>query len=206
MNSGKYAGKQKERKSCVAGIALGLVWLVFGGSLGCGYTLSHRLKGPFLSPNGIFIPVFENQTDEVGAERVFTDALIRELQSRGQVTLSTREQGALELRGVLRTLTYTPTAYTVPRYQGLQAFERMPSEIGVTALISLSLIDPKSHQILWSGDFTDFRRVQAPTNRTYNFESPSSVALLTQSTIEARYIDLAHDIVRDVYDDMVELF
>ena len=46
----------------------------------------------------------------------------------------------------------------------------------------------------------------APVNRTYNYEAPSSIGLLTQSLIDSSYSDIARDIMRDVYDEMVEVF
>ena len=100
---------------CVLLLSLAL-WLP-----ACGYTLRHRLKESFRKAPGLFVPVFTNQTYETGAERVFTDALIRELQSRGEVVLTSREEGGMEMRGELAGLRYGPTALTVPAFQGLQS-------------------------------------------------------------------------------------
>jgi len=173
---------------------------------GCGYTLSHRLKDTFADQRGIFVPVFENHSEEVGVERVFTNALIRELQSRGEILMSTRENGGLELFGTLTRVEVVPTAWSDRGIKGLRDNRRLPSEVGIEVALKLVLMDPKEKKVLWQGYFTGRRRVEAPLNRTYTYEAPSAVAMITQSIAESRYSDVARDIMRDVYDEMVEIF
>ncbi len=172
---------------------------------GCGYTLSHRLKDTFNDKRGVFVPVFENTTEEVGVERVFTNALIRELQSRGEVVMSSRSKGGLELLGKLDVINVAPTAWSDVGFKGLPGFRRAPSELGVDIGMSLVLIDPEKGEI-WRRRFSGRRRVEAPLDRTYNFQAPSAVGPITQSIVESKYADIARDIMRDVYDEMVELF
>ena len=62
---------------------------------GCGYTLNHRLKDSFYDKRGIFVPIFLNRSDEIGAERAFTNALIHELQSRREIVITSREAADL---------------------------------------------------------------------------------------------------------------
>lgn len=152
------------------------------------------------------MPVFDNRTEEIGIERIFTNALIRELQSRGEIVLGERKGGALELRGAIGGIGGDPTAYTPSGFRGLQGYRRLPTEYGVSVGISLSLVDLETQKVLWSGGFSGFRRVQGPVDRTHNYEAPSSVGLITQSILESKYTEIAGDIMRDVYDEMVELF
>lgn len=182
-----------------------LVLLSVGG---CGYTLSHRLKDSFreAKEGGVHVPVFKNRTDEVGAERIFTDALIRELQSRGEVVIRDRDKATLEFQGEIISIGAGPTAYTAPNFPGLQSYRRIPSELGVGVVLRLSVTTVASGQVLWVKEFQGFRRLAAPVNRTYNYQIPSSLGLLTQSLIDSSYADIAGDIMRDVYDEMVEIF
>ena len=173
---------------------------------GCGYSLSHRLKSNFKDPRGMFVPVFDNVTDEVGAERVFTNALIREMQSRGEMVISTRDAGGLELHGAITGLTAVPTAYSDGGLGGLASFRRLPTEIGITVELTLALTDLRTGKQMWRSSFRGFRRVEGPLDRTRNFQAPSSLGPLTQSIVESRYTDIARDMMRDVYDEMVELF
>ena len=139
-------------------------------------------------------------------ERIFTDALIRELESRGEVVMGTREGGAAELRGTIDSIGYAPTAFTANGYLGLNNLRRLPIEIGLTVSVSLRLMEPKTGKVLWSGTFSGFRRVEAPLDCTYDFQEGSSLGLRTQSLFESQYLGISRDISRDSYDAMVELF
>ncbi len=184
-----------------------IVLIPLVGIQACGYTLNHRLTQAFEGvKGGIFVPVFNNSTDELGAEKVFTDALIRELLSRGQVSIVGREEASAVLEGTVTSITYPQTAYTEQGFHGLQAYRRLPSEYGVTVELSLRLVDMKTKNILWSNGFRSFQRVAAPVSRTSSFEGASSVGLITQSIIDGTYENIARNIMRDVYDEMVEIF
>ncbi len=208
FESGKrYDGRSREGKWQGIGWVLALALALAGFCLsGCGYSLRQRLKDGFANPEGIFVPVFTNTTDEIGAERVFTDALIRELQSRGQVRITHRHPGAYELLGTVASITYYSSALTPTPFGGLQNYRRLPTEIVVNVGINVQLTDPEKKAVLWSGSFSGFRRVEAVTSRTQDFHAPSSVGPMTQSLIESQYAGIARDIMRDVYDAMMELF
>lgn len=179
---------------------------------GCGYTLRTQIKDVFQNKKGIFIPVFDNKTDEVGAEQIFTNALIREMRLHEELLLINRQPGALELRGAITTLTYNPTVATSPGYSyiqgrpGLADYRRIPSELGVSVTLHLSLIDTETKKVLWEKDFGGFRRVSAPTNRTSDSDAPSSVGLQTPTLAQYFYPEVAQLIARDVYDDMIDFF
>ena len=173
---------------------------------GCGYTLSHRLKGEFQSSRGLFVPVFENLTEETGAERIFTNALIRELESHGNIVMDHKGVDGMELRGAVVGINYAPSVLSNFDFKGLQSYRRLPVELGLNVVLTLSLWDTRTNKVVWSHSFTGFRRVETPVNRTYDFQAPSSLGLTTVSLIESRYQDVARDIMRDVYDAMVEFF
>jgi len=174
------------------------------GNTNCGYTLKHRLKDVFKDSRGIFVPVFGNETDETGVETIFTDALIRELQSRHEVVIRSKRDAGLELRGTLTHINHAPTAFTDTGYRGLQGYKRLPSEFGVDVGIVLILRRVGSGSYIWRKSFTSFRRVDGTLGRTFDYQAPSSVGLLNQSIVESIYTDIARDIMRDVYDEMVE--
>ncbi len=176
------------------------------GLSGCGYTLSHRLRGEFQSKRGLFVPVFHNYTEETGAERIFTSALVKELESHGNIVMDHKGEDGLELRGAVTGISYAPSVLSDFGYKGLQVYRRLPVELGLNVSVALTLVDTRTGKVLWSGSFAGFRRVETPTNRTYDFEAPSSLGLFTLSLVETRYQDVARDIMRDVYDAMVEFF
>lgn len=170
----------------------------------CGYTLNHRLKETFdAKGKGVFIPVFTNQTEEVNLGIVFTNALIRELESHGEKNVSKKENAGLEIRGVITDVTQKleipSTANT------LYDYSQVPDQIGVRVYMRIEIWDPVSNQKRWENRFEQYRRVSAPLNRLTDKDAPSSLGPITQSIIEASYPDIARDIMRDVYDLMVDL-
>ncbi len=186
--------------------AIGFASLMWLGVLSCGYTLSHRLRDAFVDPKGLFVPVFDNASDETGAERVFTNAVIRELQSRGEIVFSRREQGGLELSGNIASIDVGQTASTEKGFGGLAFFRSIPTEVGITVSLSMRLKDLATGKVLWSNTFAGYRRIATPVDRTQSYQAPSSLGATTQSLVEATYSDIARDMARDIYDDMVELF
>ena len=173
---------------------------------GCGYTLQHRLKEPFTSPRGVFVRMFDNQTDEVGVESVFTNALVRELLGHDELKVVRSTGDALELWGTVDSISHGVTSFTDPGFSGLSETRRMPAEIGISVGITLKLWDPKGAKFIWSRGFSFENRVGAPIDRASDRQAPSSVGLITQSLLESRYQEIARDMMRDVFDDMVELF
>lgn len=173
------------------------------GLAGCGYSLQGRVKPTFRPAKGIFVTVFTNQTDEQGAEVVFTNALIRELESRGQVVLTQRQPGAYEFQGAVNSINYYPSISTPVGAKGLRPYRRLPSEIVVEASVWVALVNPETKAIAWSGTFGSFRRVPMPLDRTYNYQAPSSIGLITQGFIQTQYPQIARDVSRDIYDAML---
>ena len=177
---------------------------------GCGYTLNHRLKEVFVNAKGIFVPVFSNGTEELGVEMIFTNALIRELGLHGDVVLTSKSKSGLELRGVIENIAYAPNAFFAPdpdrRKNLLQNYSQIPDQIGVSVTINLQLIESDSKKVLWTRRTTANRTVSAPLDRTGDQQAASTFGMITQSLIESRYTNLARDLMRDMYDDMVEIF
>lgn len=183
-----------------------LAGLFLVGFSGCGYHFSQALKPEFqpAKEQGIFIPVFSNKTDEVGVEPIFTNALVRELQSRGEIVITDSKHAAIELAGVINKITYDGKAFTLPGYKGLIASRAIPYQVEVVVNISFVLFDSKTRKVLWSGNYTGSRPVITPVNRTYDFQAPSSIGPYTQSVVQSEYPVIARIIMRDVYDNMIE--
>lgn len=198
----------RSKLRCEAGLGkfacLALLLSVWLFTPACGYRLKVPANPLFVRSNGIFVPVFTNESDEVGAERVFTDALIREIQQRSDIVLADRETGSAELRGKIQAIDYSSTSSSALGFKGLQSYRRVPTEMGVRVTLVLSLFETGTDRKLWEKSFFGFRRVNAPLNRTSNYQAPSHVGPYTQSLIESLYYDIARDIMRDVYDEMME--
>lgn len=173
---------------------------------GCGYTLNHRLQDTFKNPQGIFVPIFKNTTQEVGNEIVFTNALIRELLSHGEKIATERKEGTLELRGTVTQVQRVVEVQSAAGLGGLEVYQRVPDQIGVRVFVLVELVDAESKNSKWSKEFSAYRRVSAPLDRMMDVDAPSSLGMTTESLIENSYALIARDIMRDVYDSMVEIF
>ncbi len=191
------------KKSLMRSASYALLGVCLLATSGCAYSLQGKVRKIFHSEKGVFVPVFTNNTDEVGAEVIFTNAVVRELGSRGQIVVTNRQEGALELRGVVTSINYGPSTFGDAGLRGLKTYRRLPSEIVVDCNVSIALVDPKSGNTLWSSGFSSFRRVPMPLNRTYDFQAPSSIGLITQGFIQSQYPLIARDISRDIYDSML---
>lgn len=182
--------------------------LLLLGIEGCGYTLSHRLKNVFDQPKGVFVSIFSNETEELGAEMVFTNALLRELTLHQQFRLvNHRETTPFEIRGFLEKITYQPTALYAPSpgVNKLQSYSTVPDQINLVATVRVELFDREAKKVIWSQSVSGSRIVSAYLARTGDKEAASGFGTYTQSLIDARYSDIARDMMRDLYDSMVEI-
>jgi hypothetical protein len=175
--------------------------------VGCGYSLSHRLKTVFDNPNGVFVPVFKNETEELGAEMVFTNALLRELKLHQKFNVAeNKDTTPLALQGVVEQISYQPTALYAPA-QGvnkLQPYSNIPDQINLVATVRLDLINKETKKVVWTQKASGSRIVGAYLGRTGDREAASGFGTYTQSLIDIRYNDVARDIMRDMYDSMAE--
>ena len=177
------------------------------GISGCGYTLSHRVKNVFDGPKGLYVPVFSNQTEEMGAETVFTNALLRELTLHETLKLvNSKESSPLELRGTLEKITYQPTALYAPSaaVNKLQPYSNVPDQINLVATVRVDLFDREAKKVIWTQTVNGSRIVSAYLERTGDKEAASGFGTYTQSLIDGRYSDIARDMMRDLYDSMLE--
>jgi hypothetical protein len=82
----------------------------------------------------------------------------------------------------------------------------VPDQIGVRVFVLVEMIDPETKTVKYSKEFSAYQRVTAPLNRMMDVDAPSSLGVTTESLIENSYTLIARDIMRDVYDSMVEVF
>jgi Lipopolysaccharide-assembly len=183
------------------------ILIFLGVSLGCGYSLSHRLKKEFDQPKGIFVPIFSNDTEELGAEFVFTNALLKELKLHQSVkVVNHREESPFELKGNVENISYQPTALYAPAVgvNKLQPYATIPDQINLVVTVKLTLQERGSKTPLWTQTVRGSRMVSAYLGRTGDKEAASGFGLYTQSLIEAKYQEVAKDLMRDAYDSMLE--
>lgn len=177
--------------------------------VGCGYTFNHRLADRFNNPKGIYVPIFYNGTDAVGAEMAFTNAIIRKLLSHGENVVYNESESGLILKGTIQQISYQKENFqSIPAVNSSTTYDynRIPDKIAVVASIRLTLFDTATKKELWTQEYPGFERVSAPLSRLADRDSPSSFGLITQSKIEASYADIARRFASAAYDGMVEIY
>lgn len=125
--------------------AAALVLLVLAAT-GCGY----RFSGGGNLPGGVrsvFVEMFTNQSMEIGAQRVFTDAVVSEIARGTSVSLAQKESADAVITGRIRSITID----TLTRTADDTVVERI-----ITASVDLKLIDSSDQRTLWSATaYTD---------------------------------------------------
>lgn len=117
---------------------------------GCGYTLEGR--GNFLPKNihTVSFPTFTNATGRVGLEQRLSSAVARELASRGNFKVTSRDGiGEAELNGEITSLALIPS--------NVDALGRA-TQYQIVISLKVSLTTLPAGKILWKNDSYTFRQ------------------------------------------------
>jgi hypothetical protein len=90
---------------------IGITLLIIFSLIGCGYTFVNVKKQ--LSPDikKVYIPSFENQTDEPSLGVIMTNALVREFMKSGALVPAKEENADAELIGTIKSVDYFNRIY-----------------------------------------------------------------------------------------------
>lgn len=179
----------------VAARAVRVAWLAAGVAVAasCGYSLSGR--GNFLPDyvKIIGIPPFTNQSSLGDIDRVLTDAVQREFESRGRYKILPESTGVDALLvATITSVTLTPTAFTGAR---------QASANSVTVTAKVEFTDTHTNKVLWSNPAVRFsEEYQVSTSQTAN--DPAAFFGNDANALER----LAKDFARSVVTSILEAF
>jgi hypothetical protein len=159
----------------------------------CGYALAGRGNALPASISVVGIPYFVNQTSEPEFERVLTDAVRQEFQSKGRYTVEPDEAGAhAVLTATITNVDLRPTAFTE---------ERLPSAyaIVVTANVEFKHV-ADNNTIIWANPSF---RVSEEVQTSQEEGATDVTAFLNQNNARER---LARRFARDVVTSIFEAF
>ncbi|MBN2225472.1 MAG: LptE family protein [Deltaproteobacteria bacterium] len=90
---------------------IGITLLIILSLTGCGYTFVNVKKqlGPDIKK--VYIPAFENQTDEPSLGVIMTNALVREFMKSGALVPAKKESADAELIGTIKSVDYFNRIY-----------------------------------------------------------------------------------------------
>lgn len=127
---------------------------VAGGS--CGYSLAGR--GNFLPDyiSVIAIPTFENRSDQVAIEELFTRKVVEEFTARGRYRIQAEEAGAdAVLEGTVLSLTQAPSILEGGSVDDPQASQASTYTIVVRSQVQFT--DLVADNVIWSSNSFQFR-------------------------------------------------
>jgi hypothetical protein len=136
-------------------VTLAAFSLTFAGVPGCGYSLAGR--GNFLPDyiSVIAIPTFENQSDRVAIEEVFTRKVVDEFTSRGRYKIQPEIEGAdAVLEGVVLSFTSAPS---VLEGGVTDAAANQASTYTVVVRAQVEFKDLVEDNVLWQSNSFQFR-------------------------------------------------
>jgi hypothetical protein len=201
----------------VAALVLcGLAPLAIGGcAYHFGYT-ERSLPGGFKQ---VAIPVFQNISIQVGAEKYFTEALIREFDRSQVAEVTSMAEAPVTIEGHIKKITYvadslvqavgpgntTTQAPTNSVLAGeLPSNTALATEYRVIISAYIEIRQNSDHKIIWKGNFDDERTYVAPQ---LVFPVINSADALYNQGYRLEVIqNLAADMMHAAHDRMTENF
>ena len=162
-----------------------------------------ELPGGFKS---IHVPVFDNQTDLLGAEVFFTNALKYEFELSKVAKLRGKENAEAELKGVIEKIETISEA----QFKSDSSVNQLPrntvldTSYRLIATVRLGLMDSASGEKVWERKITSEKVYDAPqlTNAAVNASNP-----LYNESAKRQFIELlAKEMMREAHSQLSERF
>ena len=155
----------------------------------------------------VAVPVFRNDTAEVGLETVFTNSLIRRF-ARSQVARVTEKDASpLVLEGAVRQITVNSGAMVTNKDKQMPSLPDvavLTTEYRLQVTADIKLRRKSDDKIVWTGSFTNERVYQAPRIGTAVVNSANST--YNQSVRTRTLALIADDLMAEAHDRMTENF
>lgn len=177
--------------------------LLSGILAGCAYHPGH---GDRQIPGGyraVAVPVFKNNTAEVGAEVYFTNAFIREMQRSRVGQLAPKESAQVVIEGTVDGINYIPTVTQKSLPDPDVNILNTSYAISVTATLRLRRVSDQ--RILWEGSFNKQQNYQTPKIARHEALTAAN-ALYNHSAHYQNLEILASDMMIEAHDRLTENF
>ncbi len=183
----------------VARFHLSIVILLFALSLSsCAYKAGIRERS---LPGGyelISVPMFKNQTHEVGSEVFFTNALIQEIERAKLAQVVPEPKAQVVLLGSVTSVSFNKT--------GSETRGAIVVNLDYRVLVSiyLQLKRVSDGKILWDGNFQGERSYSAPKITVDGLSSANAIYNHSAHTLKIQ--SLARDMMSEAHDRLTENF
>ena len=154
---------------------------------GCGYHFPGR--GEFLTPEiqGIAVPIFVNQTTEVGIENYFTAALVEEFNRSKRILLVREARADATIKGTIISDSSVPITFDAAG---------QVREYRCTVTVRVSLVEKESGEVLWG---------PSVLNDSEEYSADPNI-LVTESREGEAVKRIAEDLMEEVHEGIFEGF
>ena len=153
----------------------------------------------------VAIPVFSNQTQEIGAEVAFTNAMIREFEQSKIADVISEDTAPVKLMGDILSIKYEGrSAAQSNEIKALPEKTVLTTSYQVVVRANLRLVRTSDQAVLWEGMVTNEKVYSAPRIGTPVINSAN--VLYNQSARQQNLDSLASDMMEEAHDRMTESF
>ena len=173
----------------------------------CGYYWGHGNRSLPQGYKTIFIEVFENRSNEAGAEMLFTRALTEEFRRSGFIQVTTRERADVVLKGVLLSINYhgqTLTKEFKDQEGNTIPSARLFADYNINVMASLQLVKTLDKKRIWQDTLRGLKSYRPSQIKSFGVRS--SNPLYNQSSKELTLNLVAKDMMNDAFSRMTENF
>ena len=177
----------------------------------CSYNLGHENRSIPGGHKTVFVNMFENQSQEVGAEAFFTSALITELQRSGFVVVTEKDSAEVVIDGLILDVLNSgsvsiPTFHEVDNInKEAKSFQAsMFTEYLLTVSANLKVRRTRDNKVIWQTYLQNQRGYRGPLLKKDGLRS--SNPLYNQSTKSQTMRLLAKDMMAEAFDRLTENF
>lgn len=188
-----------------------LVFSLLLGFSACSYKLGHEDRSIPGGHKTVFVNMFENQSQEVGAEAFFTNALINELQRSGFILVTEKDSAEVVIDGLILNVQNSgsvsiPTFYEVDHLNNQAKSFRasMFTEYLLSVSANLKVKRTRDSKVIWQTYLKSQKGYRGPLLKKDGLRS--SNPLYNQSTKTQTMKLLAKEMMEEAFDRLTENF
>jgi hypothetical protein len=184
------------------------LFLSFYAFSGCAYKLGYGERSLPGGYDRLSIPVFKNQSEDVGIEVYFTDSLIREFERSRVARVTPSDEAPLVLEGTIEKLetdrSGLVTGGSSSEIANLPSNAVVATEYRLVIFVQLRLRRKSDRQIVWESAFKK-EGVYLPPR--VGFEGLNSAnANYNKSARDQKISEIAEEMMEEAHDRMTENF
>lgn len=171
----------------------------------CGYRVGNLHRSIPGKHQRIAVPTFKNSTMEAGAEKYFTNSMLRELVRADFVRIVPQKKAEAVLEGTVISIKYEASGILTQETKAeLPNNTVLNSSYDATVVVGLRLRRVQDQQIIWSGTFSGTRNIRAAQigAATFNSANPNYDYTAKQYTLG----ELSKSMMSEAYSRLTEGF